>query len=82
MNYKLNVIYSDSLLGPYIPHPDNPVKSGLNGTRSAGNFIEVDGIIYRPSQNSEKDYGESITINKVNELNEMNVVEEPYMTIC
>ena len=81
-DYKLSVFFSDSLLGPYAPHPANPVKSGLNGTRSAGNFIEVDGIIYRPTQNCKKEYGESITINKVTELNEINVVEEPYMTIC
>lgn len=81
-DYKLHVYFSDSLLGPYVPHPDNPVKSGLNGTRSAGNFIEVDGIIYRPTQNCQEDYGKSITINKVIELNEFNVVEEPYMNIC
>jgi len=80
--YKLHVFFSDNLLGPYVPHPSNPVKSGFNGTRSAGNFIEVDGMIYRPTQNCEKEYGESITINKVTELNELNVVEELYMTIC
>lgn len=81
-DYKLYVFFSDRLLGPYVPHPGNPIKSGLNGTRQAGNFIEVDGIIYRPTQNCERLYGESITINKVTELNELNVVEEPYMTIC
>jgi hypothetical protein len=80
--YKLHVFFSDNLLGPYIPHPSNPVKGGLNGTRSAGNFIEVDGMIYRPTQNCEEEYGKSITINKVTELNELNVVEELYMTIC
>jgi hypothetical protein len=81
-DYKLYVYFSDSLLGPYVPHHGNPIKSGLNGTRSAGNFIEVDGIIFRPTQNCKKKYGESITINKVTELNEINVVEEPYLTIC
>jgi hypothetical protein len=81
-DYKLCVFYSDNLLGPYIPHKGNPVKSGLNGARQAGNFIEVDGVIYRPTQNCENQYGESIAINKIIELNELNVVEEPYMTIC
>jgi|WetSurMetagenome_2_1015567.scaffolds.fasta_scaffold68283_1 hypothetical protein len=80
--HTLNIFYSANLLGPYIPHADNPVKCGLNGNRSAGNFIEVDNIIYRPSQNSEKVYGESITISKVIELDEMNFIEEPYLTIC
>jgi hypothetical protein len=81
-NYKLCVFFSDSLLGPYFTHPGNPIKSGLNGTRSAGNFIEVDGIIYRPTQNCKNNYGESITINKITELNEIHVNEEPYMNIC
>jgi hypothetical protein len=80
-DYKVHVFFSDNLLGPYISHPGNPVKSGLNGTRQAGNFIEVDGIIYRPTQNCKRIYGESITINKVTELNELNVAEEPYLNI-
>lgn len=78
---KLYVFFSDSLLGPYTSHPRNPIKSGLNGTRSAGNFIEVDGVIYRPTQNCQNIYGESITINKITELTETNVAEEPYMNI-
>jgi hypothetical protein len=80
-DYKLNVFFSESLLGPYTPHPSNPVKSGLDGTRSAGNFINVDSIIYRPTQNCKEEYGKSITINRVTELNEMKVVEVPYMNI-
>jgi hypothetical protein len=80
-DYKLHVFFSDSLLGPYVSHPNNPIKSGLNGTRQAGNFIEVDGIIYRPAQNCERLYGESITVNKITELNEINIAEEPYLDI-
>jgi hypothetical protein len=80
-DYKLHVFFSDNLLGPYVSHPANPIKSGLDGNRPAGNFIVIDGIIYRPTQNCQITYGESMTINKVTELNEHNVVEEPYMTI-
>jgi len=81
-DYKLCVFFSDRLLGPYIPHPCNPIKYGLDGARQAGNFIEVDGVTYRPAQNCKKQYGESITIYKITELNENNVDEEPYMNIC
>ncbi len=70
-----------NLLGPYIPHPGNPVKRGIDGTRPAGNFIEVDGNIYRPAQNCRKQYGDSMTVNKIIELDENKVVEEPYFTI-
>ena len=81
-DYYLNIYYSENLKGPYTSHLKNPVKRGLNATRSAGNFIEVDGNLYRPTQNCLKEYGESITVNKVTELNEINFIEEPYMTIC
>ena len=79
--YKLHVFYSDNLLGPYTAHRNNPIKDGLDGNRPAGNFIEVDGVIYRPTQNCNNIYGESITINKVTELNETNVTEQPYFDI-
>jgi hypothetical protein len=79
--YKLYVFYADSLLGPYTAHRNNPVKDGLNGNRPAGNFIEVDGALYRPTQNCKNIYGESITIFKVTELNEKNVNEQPYFDI-
>lgn len=80
-DYKMHVFFSDSLLGPYHPHKNNPLKSGLNGTRSAGNFVEVDGVIYRPAQNCQNGYGESMIINKLTELNENNVSEEPYLSL-
>jgi hypothetical protein len=78
---KLYVYISDNLLGPYSPHPANPVKSSSRSSRPAGNFIRVDGAIFRPSQNCEKIYGESITINKINTLNEFSFDEEEFMTI-
>jgi hypothetical protein len=80
-NYELHVFSSDNLLGPYVAHKDNPIRRGLNGIRSAGNFFEVDGVIYRPTQNCEKAYGESITISRISELNGTRVIEEPYMEI-
>ncbi len=79
--YKLQIYHSGKLMGPYTPHRGNPVRSGLDGIRSAGNFIEVDGDIYRPSQNCQNEYGESITINRIKVLDEYYFSEEPYMTI-
>jgi hypothetical protein len=81
LNSELYIFYADSLTGPYSAHAKNPVKSGLNGTRPAGNFIEVDGNIYRPSQNCSNYYGESITINKLTELSETAFSEEEHMLI-
>lgn len=80
-NKKLYLYFSNSLLGPYTPHPGNPIKNSSNGSRPAGNIIEVDSVFYRPSQNCENQYGESITLNKIKILNETSFVEEPYMLI-
>ena len=79
--YRLHLFHSNNLLGPYIPHTGNPVKIGYNGTRSSGDFIHVDGNIYRPTQNCENAYGESMTINRIKQLDEHNFEEEPYMDI-
>jgi hypothetical protein len=80
-NFKLLIYYSDYLLGPYEAHHKNPVRQGLNGSRFAGNFITVDGTLYRPAQNCENSYGESIDIFRINLLNEFDFEEEPYMKI-
>ncbi|HEX2967694.1 MAG TPA: hypothetical protein VHO46_01225 [Bacteroidales bacterium] len=79
--YKLHIFHSDNLMGPYLPLRGNPVRSGMNGIRAAGNFIEVDGSIFRPTQNCENEYGESITINRIKVLDEYYFSEEQYMTI-
>lgn len=78
---NLYIYYSDSLFGRYVAHNKNPVKSGMNGTRPAGNVIMVDGNIYRPAQNCMNYYGESITINKITQLDEKEFSEEYYFQI-
>jgi hypothetical protein len=80
-NSDLHIFYSETLFGPYTPHQGNPVKKQLNGARPAGNFIEVDGAIYRPAQNCRNYYGESITINKIKTLTTAEFEEEEHMII-
>ena len=81
LNSDLHIYFADNLLGPYTPHKENPVKRQLNGSRPAGNFIEVDGAIYRPTQNCSNYYGESLTINRVTTLTSSKFEEEEYMVI-
>ncbi|MGH2563169.1 MAG: glucosamine inositolphosphorylceramide transferase family protein [Ginsengibacter sp.] len=69
------------MFGPYRPHPKNPVRDNINGSRPAGSFILVDGNIYRPAQNSGNYYGSSIAITKIVLLNETEFIEENYMTL-
>lgn len=76
---ELHIFFADELLGPYHAHQLNPVKRDFNGARPAGNFIEVDGAIYRPAQNCADFYGKSITIQKISKLNTTEFEEEEYM---
>ncbi len=78
---KLYIYYADNLHGPYTAHPKNPVKFSLKSSRPAGNFIIVDGEIYRPSQNCEMHYGHSITINKIIKLDEFEFIEQPHLEL-
>jgi hypothetical protein len=80
-NSKLYIYYANEMQGPYIPHAANPVKNSLNGSRPAGNFIVMDGEIYRPSQNCAEYYGKSVTINRVTRLTEKEFAEEPVLEI-
>ncbi|MEP7108287.1 MAG: hypothetical protein ABI760_09890 [Ferruginibacter sp.] len=77
----LHIYYADSLFGKYQPHPNNPVKNNLNGSRPAGNIIKVDGEIYRPAQNCGQHYGESLSINRVTKLSVVEFAEEFYFKI-
>lgn len=78
---ELHIFFADTLFGLYHAHALNPVKNNINGARPAGNFIEVDGEIYRPAQNCGEYYGKSITIQKVTKLTTDNFEEEAYMHI-
>ncbi|MBU6338706.1 MAG: hypothetical protein KGQ36_01870 [Rickettsiales bacterium] len=75
-NAKLHIAFADSLDGEFKEHKKNPVKDDLFSARSAGTPFIVDGVIYRPSQNCTKAYGESVVINKITELSEENFSEE------
>jgi len=79
--YQLHLFFADNLLGPYFPHSSNPVKTGINGIRSAGNFIKINEDIYWPTQNCKIKYGDSITFNKINRLTESEFKGEPVFTI-
>ena len=81
-NNKLYIYYSDALCGEYKPHTLNPVRNNLDGTRPAGTFIEVDGILYRPSQNCGKYYGKSIAISEIIKLTKDAFEERHYCEIC
>jgi hypothetical protein len=73
---NLYLAYANSLNEEFIQHPKNPIKSCKASARSGGTPFIIDNKIYRPAQNCQKFYGEKITINKINILNENDFNEE------
>ena len=72
----LLIFVADDLRGPYRPHYNNPVKVDCSNSRMAGAIQNIDGNMVRPAQNSTRHYGESITLNKIINLNEYQYIEE------
>ena len=66
---ELHVFYSDSPLGPWTPHRDNPIKSDVRSARPAGRIFENHGHFYRPAQDCSTRYGSAVTINRILQLN-------------
>ena len=65
---ELFLFVADSLAGPYVPHPENPVVCDVRRSRPAGRlFIRGERLI-RPAQDCAPDYGSAIVFNEVLEL--------------
>ena len=75
-NKNLNLFYSDSLMGNWISHPQNPVLKNKNFTRPAGTIIIHKNKIYRPSQDSKEGYGSRLYMNEISMLTENKYKEK------
>ncbi len=65
---ELFLFVSDSLVGPYLPHPANPVVCDVRRSRPAGRLFRHQGRLIRPAQDCAPDYGAAIVFNEVLEL--------------
>lgn len=63
--HKLYAWHARSLLGPWQPHPLNPLKCDVSSTRPAGRPFSIDGNLCRPAQDCSRTYGGAITINRI-----------------
>lgn len=70
-NDQLFLYYSESLFSPdWKSHPMNPVATHAANCRPAGRIFQMDGKIYRPSQNNaSQQYGFGLNISEVEVLN-------------
>lgn len=65
---ELFLFVADTPIGPWAPHPMNPIVSDVRSARPGGALFRSDGVLYRPGQNSEKTYGHSLAVLEVTEL--------------
>jgi hypothetical protein len=77
----LYIFYSDTLTGTFKAHAQNPVKVPDNISRSAGTLFISDGKLYRPSQNPQNNYGGSVTISEITELDEKSFSYKTVMEV-
>lgn len=62
---ELHLFAADSPLGPWLPHPRNPIKSDVRSGRPAGRIFEREGRFYRPAQDGSTRYGYGVSINRI-----------------
>ena len=78
---ELFIFHADSPLGPWQPHPRNPVVSDVRCGRPAGRLFRYQGALIRPGQDSTVCYGRAITLSRVEVLTETDYREVPAGTI-
>jgi hypothetical protein len=75
LNDELFLFFSDSLFGPWKPHPKNPVVSDVRRARPAGQVFLDNGQLVRPGQDCSKGYGYAVSLNRVDVLSESDYRE-------
>jgi hypothetical protein len=79
-NNNLFIWHAPDLLGPWSPHAGNPVKTDARSARPGGTPFVALGRLYRPSQDSARNYGGSLVINQVEVLTPQSFAERPIRT--
>ena len=67
-NGPLFLHYSETLLGPYRSHPQNPVVTDRACARPAGRIIRLGERLLRPAQDCEGTYGAAIVLSEIEKL--------------
>lgn len=65
---SLAIYYAGSLRGPWMPHVGNPVLIDRATARPAGNFVTLDGKLWRPVQDCTDGYGAALALAEIVEL--------------
>lgn len=78
---ELFLFVADTPLGPWRPHPKNPIKSDVRSARPAGQLFHHQGRLIRPAQDCSKAYGGAIRLCEVTTLTDSDYSEHVVGTI-
>ncbi len=78
---EVSLFHADTPLGPWHPHPCNPVRSDVRAARPAGALFEHGGRLYRPAQDCSVCYGHALSINEIRHLDRDSYEEVEVMRI-
>jgi hypothetical protein len=77
----LYLFFADDLLGPWHPHPSNPVKSDIRSSRPAGPLFRRATELFRPAQDCSRTHGGAVAINRILTLDPGEFREEFVTTL-
>ena len=72
---ELYLYVAETPLGPWRPHPQNPIVRDIGTARPAGNLFVEDGRLTRPGQDCAARFGHGITLNHIEVLTENDYAE-------
>jgi hypothetical protein len=73
---NLFLFSAEELKGIWIPHPMNPIKTGLKGSRMAGPISQEAETMIRPGQDCREGYGMGLVLHKILQLDQEVYREE------
>ncbi|KAK3134962.1 hypothetical protein QOZ80_5BG0412950 [Eleusine coracana subsp. coracana] len=78
-NAELEIWYSNSPLGPWTQHNQNPIYKADKslGARNGGRLFIFEGSLYRPGQDCSGTYGRKVRLYKVEKLSKEEYKEVP-----
>ncbi len=75
-NTALHAFHAEQVVGPWVPHDLNPIKTDVSSSRPGGTPFVHDGALYRPAQDSSRSYGGAVAINRIDRLTPTEFSEE------
>jgi hypothetical protein len=77
----LSIFMADRLLGPWQPHPGNPVLIDAASARPAGAMLHRNGRLWRPVQDCRRGYGTGLGLAEVTRLDREGFAQKVHTTL-